>query len=66
MTTTEIFVPNNGRSSHLIVDFVITKIDLNNNEFMIVSYKNREYKLNWDDNNQCFTGRIENVSGYIM
>jgi len=67
MTTTETFIPYDQLKQYMIVDFVELQRtgDSMFSDIMVVSYKDKDYRLYWNEHYSYYVGKVNDVEGYI-
>ena len=67
MTTSETFIPYDQLKDYMLVDFVALERTEDSifSDVMIVSYKDKNYKLDWNNHYSYYIGKVNGVEGYI-
>ena len=67
LNVTEVFYPYNQNKEYLLLTFLELRKteDSMFSDIMVVEYKGKEYELIWDEHYSYYSGKVDNIEGFL-
>jgi len=67
LNATEVFYPYNHNKEYLLLTFLELRKteDSMFSDIMVVEYKGEEYELVWDEHYSYYSGKVNNIKGFL-